>query len=109
MPVRCVMNGGMGTPGFTSVSNTPIRSPPRYFTAPNSVTRESAGEPPVVSRSTTQNVTSRRGTPSARVVWAGWASTGRPPRGVAWGDTISNRCSTVNASGGRSLEPAGRR
>ncbi len=37
MPVSTVMNGGMGTPGFTSVSNVPSRSPPRYFTAPTSV------------------------------------------------------------------------
>jgi hypothetical protein len=55
-------------PGATSVSNTPIRSPPRYFTAPISVIRESAGDPPVVSRSTMQKVTSWRGIPSCKVV-----------------------------------------
>ena len=37
-------------------------------TAPISVMRDSRGEPPVVSRSTTTNVTSRSGTPSSRVV-----------------------------------------
>ena len=37
MPVSTVMNGGIGTPGFTSVSKVPRRSPARYFTAPISV------------------------------------------------------------------------
>jgi hypothetical protein len=68
MPVRWVMNLGIVVPGTTSVSNTPIRSPPRYFTAPISVIRESAGDPPVVSRSTMQKVTSSRGIPSCKVV-----------------------------------------
>ena len=37
MPVSTVIIGGIGTPGFTSVSNVPRHSPPRYFTAPISV------------------------------------------------------------------------
>ena len=57
MPVRWVMNGGIGISGLTSAWNDPMRSPARYLTAPTSVIRQSAGEPPVVSRSTTQNVT----------------------------------------------------
>jgi hypothetical protein len=68
MPVRWVMNLGIGVPGATSVSNTPIRSPLRYFTAPISVIRESAGDPPVVSKSTMQKLTSSRGIPSCKVV-----------------------------------------
>ena len=75
MPVRCAMNGGMGSPGFTSAWKTPVRSPPRYLTAPTSVMRQSRGEPPVVSRSTTQKVTSCSGMPSSSVVWMGSAST----------------------------------
>ena len=63
MPVRCAMNGGIGTSGSTSAWNDPRRSPPRYFTAPTSVILQSRGEPPVVSRSTTQNVTSSSGMP----------------------------------------------
>ena len=59
MPVSTVMNGGIGTPGFTSVSNVPRHSPPRHLTAPTSVIAQSFGEPPVVSRSSTTNVTSR--------------------------------------------------
>ncbi len=57
MPVRWVMNGGIGISGLTSAWNDPMRSPARYLTAPTSVILQSAGEPPVVSRSTTQNVT----------------------------------------------------
>ena len=43
MPVSTVMNGGIATPGFTSVSNRPSSSPPRYFTAPTSVIAQSFG------------------------------------------------------------------
>ena len=67
-PVRWVMNGGMGAPGFTSVWNAPTGSPARYFTAPISVMLHDVGEPPVVSRSTAQNVTSRRGVPGSSAV-----------------------------------------
>ena len=57
MPVSTVMNGGIGTPGFTSVSNVPRHSPPRYFTAPISVIWSQPGAAPVVSRSSATNVT----------------------------------------------------
>ena len=67
IPVRWVMNGGMDRPGSTSVENVPRHSPPRYFAAPTSVMAEAAGEPPVVSRSTAQNVTSESGTARSRV------------------------------------------
>jgi hypothetical protein len=65
MPVSTVMNGGIGAPGLTSVWNVPSRSPPRTFTAPISVISPPTGDPPVVSRSTTTNVTSRSGVPSS--------------------------------------------
>jgi hypothetical protein len=63
IPVRTVIMGGIGTPGFTSVWKVPRHSPPRYFTAPISVIAHVAGDPPVVSRSTTTNVTSCSGVP----------------------------------------------
>ena len=62
------MNGGIGVRGSTRVSNAASRSPPRYRTAPISVILDVAGEPPVVSRSTTQKVTSASGTPSSSVL-----------------------------------------
>ncbi len=65
MPVSTAMNGGMPPPGFTRVWNTPSTTPPRTRTAPNSVIADAAGEPPVVSRSTTTKVTSRNGVPSS--------------------------------------------
>src|SRR3954470_6073539 len=55
----------MATPGFTSVWNVPRHSPPRSFTAPTSVMAQELAEPPVVSRSTTTNVTSWSGAPSS--------------------------------------------
>ncbi len=61
MPVNIVIEGGMGRPGSTKVWNVPRRSPDRYFTAPISVMAQVAGDPPVVSRSRTQKVTSKRG------------------------------------------------
>ena len=65
MPVSTEMKGGIGTPGLTSVWNSPSRSPPRTFTAPISVISQLAGDPPVVSRSTTTKVTSCSGVPSS--------------------------------------------
>src|SRR5215469_7120555 len=53
----------MGRPGLTSVCRVPSNSPPRNFTAPTSVIAQLSGEPPVVSRSRTTNVTSDRGVP----------------------------------------------
>ena len=43
MPVRWVIEGGIGRRGSTSVWKTPIRSPPRYVTAPTSVIAELGG------------------------------------------------------------------
>ena len=66
MPVSTAMNGGIAVCGLTSVWNSPSTSPPRTLTAPISVIIEPpSGEPPVVSRSTTQNVRSRSGRPSS--------------------------------------------
>ena len=52
-----MIDGGIGTPGLTRVWNVPRHSPPRSLTAPTSVISQVAGDAPVVSRSTTQNVT----------------------------------------------------
>ena len=70
IPVRKVIIGGMGMPGFTRVWNSPRHSPARYFTAPISVMAHSLGDPPVVSRSTTTKVTSESGVPrSSKLAW----------------------------------------
>src|SRR5688500_6019624 len=50
-------------PGLTRVCSVPRHSPPRSLTAPTSVMAQCAGEPPVVSRSTTTKVTSHNGVP----------------------------------------------
>ena len=69
MPVSTAMKGGMAWWGLTRVWNSPRTSPPRTFTAPISVIIDPpAAEPPVVSRSTTQKVTSRSGRPSSSKV-----------------------------------------
>ena len=66
MPVSTAMKGGIAVCGLTSVWNSPSTSPPRTLTAPISVIIDPAcAEPPVVSRSTTQKVMSRRGRPSS--------------------------------------------
>ena len=65
MPVSTEMNGGIGTPGSTRVWNSPRCRPPRTLTAPISVISQLCGDPPVVSRSTTTNVTSCSGVPSS--------------------------------------------
>jgi hypothetical protein len=66
MPVSTAMNAGMEVCGLTRVWNSPSTSPPRTLTAPISVIMSpSPTEPPVVSRSTTQKVTSRNGRPSS--------------------------------------------
>ena len=62
-PVSSVIWGGMARPGLTSVWNVPRKSPPRTLTAPTSVIWSSVRWPPVVSRSSTQNVTSHSGVP----------------------------------------------
>src|SRR3954447_4791278 len=63
IPVSTVIAGGIAHPGFTSVWNVPRHSPARSFTAPISVIEHEPGSPPVVSRSTTQNVTACSGVP----------------------------------------------
>ena len=69
MPVSTAMNGGIAVCGLTRVWNSPSTSPPRTLTAPISVIIEpAAADPPVVSRSTTQNVISRSGRPSSSKV-----------------------------------------
>ena len=65
IPVSMVICGGIFRPGSTSVANSPSTSPPRILTAPISVIDSVCDEPPVVSRSTTTNVTSRNGSPSS--------------------------------------------
>ena len=72
IPVSIVIIGGIGTPGFTNVSNRPRSSPPRIRSAPISVMASTAGDVPVVSRSTTTKVTSESGIPrSSSVCWRG--------------------------------------
>ena len=89
MPVSTWMNGGTGPPGSTSVWNSPSTSPPRTLTAPISVIAQSAGVPPVVSRSTTTNVDVRQRRAEvvqARLVRACRRRPGsRPPRRGAGG------------------------
>ena len=72
MPVSTAMKGGISVCGLTRVWNSPRTTPPRTLTAPTSVIRDPAcAEPPVVSRSTTQKVRSRRGRPSSsKLIWA---------------------------------------
>ena len=57
IPVRASMSPGTGTPGLTSVVNSPSTRPARIRTAPISVILASAGDQPVVSTSTTANST----------------------------------------------------
>lgn len=64
------MNGGIGSLGSTSVWKVSRRSPPRYLRAATSVMAALPGDPPVVSTSTTQNVTSDRGTSWSSVAWS---------------------------------------
>jgi hypothetical protein len=110
MPVRTAMNGGIGSDGLTSVWNSPITSPPRTFTAPISVIPDSPGAPPVVSRSTTQNVMSRSGvprssklgcTPRIGVNWSGaglvMATTLRAATDNSAGDTRRSRLGSLYA------------
>ncbi len=63
MPVSIVISGGISAPGFTSVWKVPRTSPPRTRTAPISVIPHACADPPVVSRSSTQNVVSTSGVP----------------------------------------------
>ncbi len=71
MPVSTAMKGGICACGLTRVWNSPSTSPPRTLTAPISVIlAPPCTEAPVVSRSTTQKVMSRRGRPSSsKLIW----------------------------------------
>ena len=70
MPVSTEMKAGIGSAGLTSVWNSPCTTPPRTLTAPISVIPQWSGLPPVVSRSTTTNVTSASAVPrSSNVDW----------------------------------------
>ena len=68
IPVSVTIWGGMARPGSTRVASSPSTSPPRTLTAPISVIAswsfrpgaDSVARPPVVSRSTTTNVMSRK-------------------------------------------------
>ena len=71
MPVSATICGGMLRPGSTSVASSPSTAPPRTLTAPISVMASKlspspVARPPVVSRSTTTNVVSRRDTESSQ-------------------------------------------
>src|SRR6266508_2533753 len=93
MPVSTAMNGGIGSCGLTSVWNSPSSSPPRTFTAPISVIADTPGAPPVVSRSTTQNVTSRSGVPSSsKLGWTPRIAAGRADSAVAVGVVLLMSC-----------------
>ena len=71
IPVSTWIIAGMGTEGRTRVWNSPSGSPPHTLTAPISVISES-GPAPVVSRSTTQKVVTRRWRPrSSKLGWDG--------------------------------------
>ena len=70
MPVRRVTRGSMDSPGLTREPNSPMTWPPLTLTAPISVIPQASAARPVVSRSTTQNVTSDSGVP--RLSRAGW-------------------------------------
>src|SRR6478609_5095275 len=79
IPVSTWICAGTGPPGSTSVWNSPSTSPPRTLTAPTSVMADAPGAAPVVSRSTTTNVTSCSGVPMSSSV----TCTGRPVCGAA--------------------------
>ena len=83
MPVSRCTNGDMAWPaGLTSVWNSPSILPPRTRTAPISVTLPPARSAPVVSKSSTVNVTSLRSVPmSAMLSWPERAGSGRSKPG----------------------------
>src|SRR5215213_1396836 len=79
MPVRALISGGIETSGLTRVWKVPRTSPPRILTAPTSVMRSLAADPPVVSRSRTTNSTSSSGVPrSSRRPWSATDAAGIP-------------------------------
>ena len=89
MPVSTAMNAGISVCGLTSVWNSPRTSPPRTLTAPISVIIEPpAAEPPVVSRSTTQKVRSRRGRPSSSKLRCDSQREGAPWTALLMGSTL---------------------
>ncbi len=94
IPVSTAMNGGITWCGLTSVWNSPSTSPPRTFTAPTSVIIDPpCAEPPVVSRSTTQNVTSCSGRPRSSKLR--WDSHREPAEVAAGGVTVLLMVRTV--------------
>ena len=120
MPVSVAMKAGTGTPGSTRVWNSPRTSPPRTLTAPISViARRCAGEPPVVSRSTTTNVTCatagcrcRRGSAARRARSPARSPTaGRGPRPTPYmerrygGPPTRQRRAPCGATAGRGCRP----
>ena len=101
IPVSAEIWAGTGPPGFTRVWNSPSTSPPRTLTAPISVIAEDVGLPPVVSRSTTTNVTSDSGVPrSSSVGWTGCRRGGGHGRharcGVRHGDPVGPGVSALD-------------
>src|SRR5690606_33062594 len=74
IPVSRATKAGTGRPGFTNDWNSPSTSPPRTLTAPISVIPASSARLPVVSRSTTTKVTSRKGVPMSAN--EGWTAVG---------------------------------
>ena len=70
IPVRTVIEGGTRQPGLTMVWKVPRHSPPWKRAPPTSVMEQLRGEVPVVSRSSTQKVTSESGVPrSSKFRW----------------------------------------
>ena len=63
MPVSTTTLGAIALPGLTRVAIVPKHSPPRTLTTPISVIRSPPRSVPVVSMSSTQNVTSASGMP----------------------------------------------
>src|SRR3954454_2216386 len=102
IPVRTVIIGGIARPGLTSVCRVPRNSPARTFTIPISVMRSVFRSPPVVSMSSTQNVTSERGVPRS-------SNDRCPPAAVRIGLVdhehafgVKNACSMATVPGGES-------
>ena len=100
MPVSTAISAGMWVLGFTRVWNSPSTSPPQTFTAPNSVI-VSSPVLPVVSRSTTQNVTCDSGRPRSSKLGCAKAAV---VTGLTLGPAADN-----SVSAARRVEPLQRR
>src|SRR5712691_8481167 len=102
------MKRGIGVPGFTSEWKLPTRSPPRYLTAPTSVMAAEEGDPPVVSRSTAQNVTRYRGVSASSSTSTPAASIRhRLPRGRAEVPSVLEQAFDGQAEHGRKRGKSG--